>query len=332
MVDDIDWNSFVGKRIGPDGRFAVRRLLGRGAVGVVYEALDRKKSIVVAVKLLDPTLETNAEILKRFEREARIVYRTTHPAIVRTLDHGRLEIQVGGKARRTPYLVNEFVRGRTLSQVLKDGLPSVAFCLDVCLQAANGLAALHEASVVHRDLKPANLMVEDETRRLRILDFGIAKDLEASTIVTVHGGYVGTPGYSAPEQYGGKEIDGRADIFSLGVILYELLTGDFLFEGRSTLDMKRAAENFDPRKVAAVKHDLAQPLMSVFVKMTEPRRSRRFKDCAELARDLEGVRRVLAGAEREPPKGAMAELFRRIFGPRDKGSGAYGVSGTTEIL
>lgn len=214
-------------------RYRLDQLLGRGGMGAVYEALDLRLNRHVAVKILSGQLFGNSAALRRFEREAQTSARLTHPHIITVYDYGVLSTEGA-------YLVMELVRGRTLGSILKHErsvTPAVAAdWLDQIL-AATGSA--HAAGVVHRDLKPENIFITDDAGQVKVLDFGLAKivqpDLvnEDSSPMTVPGAVMGTFGYMSPEQLMGGAVDHRTDLFSIGVIAVEMLTGRRPFEGRN---------------------------------------------------------------------------------------------------
>jgi serine/threonine-protein kinase len=214
-------------------RFVVRRLLGRGGMGVVYEARDERLGRDVAIKLLDARHVGRPERRKRFAREARAAAAVTHPNVARVLEVG------DGDAGT--YLVFELVPGPTLRALLAEGPLPVARCAEIGAALAGALAAAHEAGVVHRDLKPENVIVEGGVTP-KILDFGLAKvsvpegSGSGSDVVTVEGHVLGSPGYMSPEQALGKPCGPASDVFSLGVVLFELATGKRPFSGTTAME------------------------------------------------------------------------------------------------
>ena len=210
------------------GRYEVLEELGHGAMGTVYRARDPKIERVVAIKtvrVIGTTPEQETEYRRRFFREAQAAGKLSHPGIVTIHDVGEDE------ATQTPYIVMEYVEGRTLESLLTEpGLerPSLTASLELIKQVAEALDYAHTYSIVHRDIKPANIMVTAEGRA-KITDFGIAKLTQSE--FTVPGQILGTPAYLSPEQLKGIPIDGRSDLFALGVILYWMLTGQKPFAG-----------------------------------------------------------------------------------------------------
>ncbi|MBI2893243.1 MAG: serine/threonine protein kinase [Deltaproteobacteria bacterium] len=216
--------SWVGQVL--SGKYAVLGGLGMGAVGTVFEAEDLSVGRRVALKILNPQLAGNRELLARFEREARVAVRIAHPNIVEVLDVGRTDDGL-------PFIVMELLEGQDLYHVLNDGGPmSPVRAIDIAIQTLDALGAAHAAGVVHRDLKPENVFLTQRGQRkdfVKLLDFGIAKCRDAfaeSTRLTAEGCTLGTPAYMSPEQARGERgLDARSDLYSVGVLLYEMLSG-----------------------------------------------------------------------------------------------------------
>jgi serine/threonine protein kinase len=216
-----------------EGRYRLDKLLGRGGMGAVYEALDLRLNRRAAVKILSGQLFGNSAALRRFEREAQTSARLTHPNIITVYDYGVLSTEGA-------YLVMELVRGQTLGAILKNQRSLTAEVaadwLDQILAAA-GFA--HDAGVIHRDLKPDNIFITEDTRQVKVLDFGLAKIAQPdvtsaeSSPMTVPGAVMGTFGYMSPEQLTGDMVDHRTDLFSIGVIAVEMLTGRRPFAARN---------------------------------------------------------------------------------------------------
>jgi TolB-like protein len=208
------------------GPYEVVAQLGAGGMGEVYRARDPRLRREVAIKVLSRRFVTDPTQLRRFDQEARAAGALNHPNILAVFDVG---LQDG-----IPYVVTELLVGETLRDRLRRGPPPLAECLEAARQVAAGLAAAHEKGIVHRDLKPANLFWTGD-RRMKILDFGLAKQMGAagdatlSTADTLPGTILGTVGYMAPEQLRGQEVDARADLFSFGAVLYEMLAGSRAF-------------------------------------------------------------------------------------------------------
>jgi serine/threonine-protein kinase len=215
------------------GAYEVISALGAGSMGEVYLARDDRLNRNVAIKFLSPTLVNDPELVRRFETEARAIAALSHPHIVDVYDVGHHD--------GAPYIVMQYVEGGTLSAYLKEQRPSLGRALEIGMEIADALAAAHRAGLIHRDLKPGNVMLTAD-RRVKVVDFGLAKRVllsDAMTTSGVHGledlqtipGQVmGTPGYMSPEQLAGLPVDVRTDIYSLGVILFQLFTGQRPFQ------------------------------------------------------------------------------------------------------
>jgi serine/threonine protein kinase len=217
------------------GRYRVERILGHGGMAVVYLAHDEELQRLVAVKLLAQPFGSDERMRKRFLREARLAGRLSHPNVVRVYDAGETD----GR----PFIVMEYVPGRTLAQ--RGKLPADK-AAELMLQACAGLQHAHEAGLVHRDVKPANFVLRDDGV-LKVTDFGIARTADA-TRLTEHGTVLGTAAYLAPEQAAGEEVTTAADIYSLGAVVYELLTGrpPYQFESLAEFAHKQRSEPITP--------------------------------------------------------------------------------------
>jgi urea transport system substrate-binding protein len=238
-----DFSAFLDPPQAPDelgrlGTFVVRRVLGHGGMGIVFEAEDLTLHRRVAIKVLRPDVAGD-DLTRRFLREARVAA-SLHD------DHIVTIFQVG-EHDRCPFLVMEYLKGETLAQRLdRDGWLPVAEALDIARQVAEGLKAAHAAGLVHRDVKPANVwLVADQPggpyKRVKLLDFGLAKPVHVDDGLTEHGQVVGTPHFMAPEQIYGGAVDGRTDLFALGCLLYRTLTGQNPFQRDHTTAVLRAA-------------------------------------------------------------------------------------------
>ena len=228
-------DTLVGQTL--NGTYLIQRKIGSGGMGEVYRAVHTKLDAPVAVKIVKPSMLGNAAMVHRFQREARAASRLRHPNVVAVTDFGQTE-------DGTLFMVMEYVAGRSLAQVIADEAPlGERRVVHIGAQILAALVEAHANQILHRDLKPENVMVE--ARRgapdsVKVLDFGIAKVLaaQASASTLTQAGFVcGTPGYMSPEQLRGGEVDGRTDLFSLGVVLYEMLTHKLPFDAQTPMEM-----------------------------------------------------------------------------------------------
>ncbi len=226
-----------------DGRYHIQDRLAEGAMGVVYRGTRLNLERAVAIKVMHASLPEQMEGRKRFEREAKLMAKLEHPHCVSIIDYGIHNAK--------PYVVMELVRGRDLCELLAElGRFDVTRAVDIMRQVLSALAHAHEQGIIHRDIKPANIMVTPKAPlglHVRILDFGLARLLESSAS-TSRGLAVGTPSYMAPEQCRGEELDARVDVYSCGVVLFEMLTGRKPFVARDPIEIvKKHIEEMPPR-------------------------------------------------------------------------------------
>jgi dipeptidyl aminopeptidase/acylaminoacyl peptidase len=290
----------AGTRLGP---YEIVSLLGAGGMGEVYRARDPRLGREVAVKVLPESLADDPDRLRRFELEAKAAGALNHPNVLAVLDLGQHE--------GMPYVVSELLEGETLGERMRSALPQRK-ALDIGAQIARGLAAAHEKGIIHRDLKPANLFVTRDGR-VKILDFGLAKlmqrearDSQASTRTddldpgTTPGAILGTVGYMSPEQVKGLPADHRSDIFSLGVVLFEMLAGKRAFQGETAPETMTAILRHDPLETETAR-GLPPGPARIVRRCLQKDPSERFQSTHDLAFDLASLTEVSGTAQAAPP-------------------------------
>lgn len=273
-------------------RYEIRSKLGAGGMGEVYRARDEKLNRDVAIKVLPAALSENADRLRRFEQEAQAAGALNHPNILVIYDVG-----TNGSA---PYVVSELLEGESLRDRLDHGPLSGRKAVDFATQIARGLAAAHAKGIVHRDLKPDNLFITKDDQ-LKILDFGLAKlvqppaeelsqtDVATRKVHTDPGTVMGTAGYMAPEQVRGRAVDHRADIFSFGAVLYEMLCGRRAFHGDSAIETLNAILKEEPAELTSTDPHIAPALERVVWHCLEKSPERRFQSAGDVAFALESL-------------------------------------------
>ncbi|MCP4896629.1 MAG: protein kinase [bacterium] len=290
------------------GQFRILESLGAGGMGEVYRAEDRRLKRHVALKILPPDLASSEERLTRFQREAEALAAIDHPNIVHIYS---VEAEEG-----IHFLTMQLVRGERLSKQIPEGGMSLDGLLDLAIPMCDALRAAHERGIVHRDLKPDNVMV-DEEGRVKILDFGLAKlrlpevDWEDSTqpveTVTEAGAVLGTVPYMSPEQLQGRPVDHRSDLFSFGIVLYEMATGVRPFCGDDSASIISSIMRDDPAPLEQVRPNLSSKLGEMLHRCLEKQPERRFSSASDLLRELERLRgefesgrTVTTGSKRAP--------------------------------
>ena len=255
--------------------------IGVGGMAAVYRA--RKVSIdkIVAIKVLFPYLATDESYLERFQREARAAASIQHENIVNVIDFGESDGAF--------FIVMEYYDGRTLEQLMKErpGLPP-EIAVRILLEVAYGLEAAHALDIVHRDIKPANIIVTNQGG-IKIADFGLARKSDSMTMITQHGKVVGTPAYMSPEQAAGRPVGPASDIFSFGVVAYELLGRRKPFEGQSYSEVLEKIQSHRPARVAVLNPLVAPELEGVVWRCLEKDESARYRNAGELIADLEAA-------------------------------------------
>jgi hypothetical protein len=266
-------------QLGVLDHYEVLEVIGRGGMGVVLKAFDRKLQRVVAVKVLAPQLAASSAARRRFDREARAAAAVAHDHVV--------AIHAVEGDRPLPYLVMHYVAGMSLQERLdRSGPLEIKEILRIGMQTAAGLAAAHAQGLVHRDVKPANILLENGVERVKLTDFGLARAVDDAS-VSQSGVVAGTPQYMAPEQARGETVDHRADLFSLGSVLYALCAGRPPFRASSVMAvLKRVCEE-EPRPVREVNPEVPEWLAAIIAKLHAKNPDDRFQSAAEVA-DLLG--------------------------------------------
>jgi Tol biopolymer transport system component len=303
----------IGQDLGP---YRVLEKLGAGGMGEVYKARDTRLQRDVAVKVLPTSVAHDPEQRARFERETRAVAALSHPNVLAIFDTGSHEGDL--------YAVTELLQGETLRDRLKSGAVPLRKALDWAVELACGLAAAHDKQLVHRDLKPENIFVLDDGR-VKILDFGLARQMPATAAdgtsetmadLTAAGAVVGTVGYMAPEQVRGHAVDVRADLFALGAVLYEMLTGRRAFRRATAAETMTAILNEDPPEFGTEQAGIPLGLERIVRHCLEKNVNERFQTARDIAFAIEGLRDSGAAVSRGqamPPPAAGSVARRRGF-------------------
>ena len=272
------------------------RPLGKGKVAHVHLAREPELGRLVAVKLLKPELARDEVTRQRFEREARSAASLAHPNVVAVHRFGRLEDD-------TPYLVMRYVKGRNLGDLLQaEGPLSESTAKTVLEQIASALAAAHKKGIVHRDLRPENVLVDEETGRVMLSDFGLAAVLDSGATpkprLTRTGQVLGQPRYASPEQLRGEAVTGESDVYSLGVVAYELLTREGPYRASTTQEWMRAHLTGEPRPLSSLRRDVSLELEALLLKCLAREPAHRPR-AEELVRRLQSPRE---GTEPSAPR------------------------------
>lgn len=282
----MDYDDLIGHAFGSNGQYLIESKLGEGGMGVVVKARDVPANRQVAIKFLRSEGMVDAETLSRFKNEGNRFGRFRHENIVRVHELGMVDGQL--------FIVTEYVGGKSLHAIIaKEGRFEPANACRVVESVCAAMSVAHAEGVVHRDLKPENIMIRDDDGVVKLLDFGIAKDLNSNTNITRAGTFVGTPAYSAPEQIRGDKIDGRTDIFALGVILYEMLAGEQAFAGQRTVEVLKATIQREPVPVERLNKEVPGALADVITWMITKDMKERPANCELVRIELARIRALL---------------------------------------
>jgi eukaryotic-like serine/threonine-protein kinase len=295
-------------------RYELGPLLRRGGMADVHTGLDRRLRREVAIKLLRPDMAERDDVRLRFESEARAAARLSHPNAVAVFDTGEQDGQ--------PYIVMERLPGRTLADVIAEGPVAVSWLLPVAAGVVSALGAAHDAGIVHRDVKPANILLTDGGTA-KIADFGIAKSAEmvsgatgGPVDLTLTGQLVGTPAYLAPERLAGAPATFLSDLYSMGVVLYEALTGEKPFTGGSFIAVAQAVQNGTHPPLASVRPDLDPGVAAAVERALDRDPSLRFGSAEEMSAVLTGMPATRARAPLAPRSGEETTVLAAEDGER----------------
>jgi len=315
-------NALIGQIIG--NRYEIEEKLGGGGMAVVYKAKDRLLSRAVTVKILRDEFAHDPEVVRRFLQEAQSVAKLSHPNIVSIYDIG----QDGGHY----YLVMEYVEGCTLKNIIQEkGRLDPLEAIDYALQICDALQHAHDSNIIHRDIKPQNILVTKKGQA-KVTDFGIAKAATNATMTYSGSSILGTVQYISPEQARGDQVTTRTDIYSAGIVLYEMLTGKLPFEGDTAISIAIKHIQMDYPKASQVVPDLPEELEMILAKALAKRPEERFASALDMKRALEAARDKLApglsqtmvlprvsrrgevaGAEGGRPKSRRPRVLRWVF-------------------
>jgi len=308
--------TLLGTVIG--GRYRLDAEIGRGGMSTVYRAFDTVLERPVAIKLMHREIAADSDQLERFRREARSVAQLNHPHVVTVIDAGEQPSAesngAGGEdAFETPYIVLEYVDGETLKDVIRrEGPLDIPQAIAYAIEIARALGAAHERQIVHRDVKPHNVLISEEGGA-KITDFGIARTLTEEGL-TMDGRVLGTTDYVSPEQALGQDVTGQSDLYSLGVVLFEMLTGEVPFRGSSPVAVAMKHVREDVPDVQRLRPGVSAATAAVVERAVSKDLARRYPDAASMLADLEEVLAIEA-ARAGQATGEVTSVLRTLPAP-----------------
>jgi serine/threonine-protein kinase len=302
------------------GRYQVRRLLGRGGMGEVYLCADPALGRQVAVKILPAALMTDENMRGRFLNEARAVAGINHPNVITIHDVGLTDPRDEGLPPGLLYLVLEYLEGLAIDEIMEKRRLTLDECVDIGIQMLDGLKAAHQKRILHRDVTPANVIVRPDGR-VKLLDFGLskllkegAKDTSTAPRQTGEGMIVGTLDYLSPEQALGNPLDERSDLFSFGIVLYQMLTGTHPFASKSVTQMVARMMSQAPHPITE-SMGVPENLRQILGRALKKDAADRYGSAAQMMLDLMEARRELGGASAGPLPSDLRETVTAATGP-----------------
>lgn len=277
----------IGKVL--NSRYKVTELLGEGGMALVYEAKDLLLDRWVALKVLRPQLVSDKDFVRRFHREAKAVASLSHPNIVNIYDIGQ--------DKDIHYLVMENIRGENLNEMIKrEGVLPPMMALEIAIQICEALAVAHRNNIVHCDIKPHNILITKDSNRVKVTDFGIARAVNSATLAQTET-VIGTAHYFSPEQARGETITASSDLYSLGVVLYEMLTGQVPFRGDSPITVALKHINEEPMPPSSLNESLPKRIDKLVLKVLAKDPTKRYTDASEMLHALQGMAKTFEKVE-----------------------------------
>lgn len=296
-----------------DDRYEIESLLGVGGMSAVYRALDRKLNRVVALKMLHPHITEHRGSAERFLQEAKAQGLIRHPNVIGVY-------AVSATSEGHLYIVMDYLQGQSLAEMIKDGpLKDQSKAVDLFLQTCRGLEAAHANGIVHRDLKPSNVMLVDEGRTVKLVDFGIARlysQHNSEQRLTKEGAVLGSPEYMSPEQCEGQVVDTRSDIYSMGCLMFEILSGHVPFDGDSQIEIMCKHVSSTAPLISASAPWVAPGFDAVLATCLEKDPGKRYQTAAEMLRALEMVDPTNLGSQNKPHTNGRVGLAAKVGGTR----------------